>query len=195
MPPVRTLIFDLGQTLIPFSLARLEPRLAGCREPALELCRRFEAGGLTPESFQAEMCGLTGLGAEEFAPWWNAIFEPRWLIPPQRLRALMRRYRTGLLSNTNPLHFAYLEERWPLLGAFDFHVLSHEVGAAKPDARIYQAAEAAAGCAPDEILYLDDVPEFVAAARGRGWQAEVFTGAASLESALGTAAGARGSCR
>ncbi len=190
MPAFRTLIFDLGQTLIPFSLGPLQARLDGCREPALAMFRRFEAGALTSETFQSGLCRLTGLTAAEFAPWWNSIFEPRWLIEPGRLRGLMRRYRTGLLSNTNPLHYAFLVEQQPLLTEFAFHVLSHEVGASKPDARIYQAAETAAGCAPGEILYFDDIPEFVATARRRGWQAEVFTGAESVEQALAARAAA-----
>jgi FMN phosphatase YigB (HAD superfamily) len=184
MAEFRTLIFDLGKTLIPFSLARLEPQLDGCREPALAMARRFEAGELTPESFQAGMWELTGLSAAEFTPWWNSIFEERWLVAPERLRGLMRRFRTGLLSNTNALHYAFLAGQQPLLGEFAFHILSHEVGASKPDPRIYAAAEAAADCAPAEILYFDDIPEFVAAARGRGWQAEVFTGPETVEAAL-----------
>ncbi len=184
MPEICTLIFDLGKTLIPFSLDPLEARLGGCREAALEMVRRFEAGALAPESFQAGMCELTGLSAAAFAPWWNSIFEPRWLVEPARLRRLMRRYRTGLLSNTNALHYAFLAEQQPLLGEFAFRILSHEVGATKPDARIYAAAEAAANCDPAEILYFDDIPEFVAAARRRGWQAEVFAGPETSAAAL-----------
>jgi len=178
------LIFDLGQTLVPFSFERLRPRLEPCRAAATALVRDLETGALDPVRFQAEMSRLAGLEPEAFLPWWNSIFEPRWLVPPALLRRLLQEYRVGLLSNTNALHFAFLEQTFPLLREFAFRIVSHEVGAAKPSARIYAAAEAAAQCPPGDILYFDDIPEYVAAARRRGWRAEVFAGAGELRRQL-----------
>ncbi|MGH9394912.1 MAG: HAD-IA family hydrolase [Terriglobales bacterium] len=184
MAPVQTIIFDLGNTLVPFSLAPLRAAWQHCGPEAAQLCAELESGGCSAPRFRARMGILTGLGAQEFDPWWNAIFEDRWLIPPERIRALGRTHRLGLLSNTNALHFEFLRRTRPLLDEFDFHILSHEVGAIKPEPAIFAAAEAAAGCAPERILYFDDVPEFVAAARRRGWQAVLFTGPGALERAL-----------
>lgn len=171
----RAIIFDLGKTLIPFSLEPLRARLNGA--PPQEIFGRLETGSLAPERFQREMCARTGLAPVEFGPWWNSIFEPRWLVPQTWIETLLGRYRCGVMSNTNALHFAFLKAEHPLLERFDFHILSHEVGACKPEARIYAAAEGAAGCAPEEIMYFDDVAAFVNAARARGWQAHQFTGA------------------
>jgi len=42
----------------------------------------------------------------------------------------------------------WVRGRYPLLGHFDDYVLSYQVGAAKPDARIYQVAVERAACAP-----------------------------------------------
>lgn len=180
--PVKSIIFDLGRTLIPFSLEPLRPQL---NQPEVaELCRRFEAGGLSPAAFHREVCRLTDLPAPAFESWWNAIFQPDWLVPQDYIRGLLSRFRVGLLSNTNAIHFAYLRREHPLLDEFDFHILSHEVGAAKPEPLIYEAAEAGARCAPGEIVYFDDVAEFVAAARRRGWQAHQFTSAATVFAAL-----------
>ncbi|HET9783363.1 MAG TPA: HAD-IA family hydrolase, partial [Terriglobales bacterium] len=149
-----------------------------------ELCRNFEAGRMSAEVFPGEVCRLTAIPAGQFKPWWNAIFEPDWLVPQEYVRGLLSRYRVGLLSNTNAIHFEYLRREHPLLEEFDFHILSHEVGATKPEQLIYDAAEAAADCAREEILYFDDVAEFVAAARRRGWQAHQFTSAATVFDAL-----------
>ncbi|MGH9475103.1 MAG: HAD-IA family hydrolase [Terriglobales bacterium] len=187
MVSIQAIIFDLGQTLIPFSLDRLRPHLDLLPR---EWFHQLETGTLSPQQFQAAICGRARLDPDAFAPWWNSIFEPRWLVPQAWIRTLLGRYRCGLLSNTNALHFAFLSAEQPLLAEFAFHILSHEVGACKPDARIYEAAEAAAGCAPEAILYFDDVPDFVAAARRRGWQATQFTGAevvAQFLPELGTA--------
>lgn len=181
--PVKTIIFDLGRTLIPFSLEPLRPHL---NQPALaELCRSFESGRVAREAFPGEVCRLTRMPAGEFESWWNAIFEPDWLVPQDYVRGLLARYRVGLLSNTNAIHFDYLRRQHPLLEEFDFHILSHEVGASKPEMLIYEAAEAGARCPPEEILYFDDVAEFVAAARRRGWQAHQFTTAATVFDAVG----------
>ncbi|HUX68594.1 MAG TPA: HAD-IA family hydrolase [Terriglobales bacterium] len=183
--PTRTIIFDLGQTLVPFSFERLRPRLEPCRAQASALVSQLETGELDAARFQRELGRLAGLAPEAFLPWWNSIFELRWLVPPELLRELLEQYRVGLLSNTNALHFAFLEQAFPLLGELDFRIVSHQVGAAKPAERIYAAAEAAAGCAPEEILYFDDIAEYVAAARRRGWQAEVFAGADAVRRHLG----------
>jgi len=178
----KTVIFDLGRTLIPFSLDPLRPHI---NQPAVaELCRSFEAGGMSCAAFRADICRLTGMAPERFEPWWNAIFEPQWLVPQDYVRSVLSRFRVGLLSNTNAIHFEYLRRENPLLEEFDFHILSHEVGAPKPGIRIYEAAEAAAGCDPENIVYFDDVAEFVEAARRRGWQAHQFTSATTVYAAL-----------
>src|SRR6185312_4110050 len=179
MPPahqIHTLIFDLGRTLVPFSFDPIEPRLRACREPAQLLFEQCEIGALAPDALRAGICELTGLAAAEFEPWWNSIFGPGWLVPPAWIRKLISTHRVGLLSNTNAVHFEFLARQRPLLREFAFHVLSHEVGSAKPQARIYQAAEALAQCPPEAILYFDDIPEWVEAARRRGWNAVPFTG-------------------
>jgi len=187
MADIQTIVFDLGNTLVPFSLAPLRARWGGCAAEAAELCNRFESGQLRPEQFRRRMGALAGVDAPDFDAWWNAIFEDRWLVEPARIRALAGQYRLGLLSNTNAVHFEFLRRTRPLLGEFDFLILSHEVGAAKPDPAIYAAAEAAARCPPEAILYFDDVPEFVVAARHRGWHAVEFTGAEVVD-ALGASA-------
>ncbi|MGH9473097.1 MAG: HAD family hydrolase [Terriglobales bacterium] len=178
--PIEAIIFDLGNTLVPFSLERLQPWLKPCRSSAESLMQQFELGEVEPGQFKQAMCRLMRMKAADFSPWWNSIFESEWLVPQLWIERLMGRYRVGLMSNTNPLHFAWLERRHPLLGRFAFRILSHEVGAAKPAPLIYQAAEQAAGCRPASILYLDDIAEFVAAARRRGWQAEQFRGATAF---------------
>lgn len=186
--PIQTVIFDIGRTLVPFSFDPIRPQLEPCKAEARDLIDRIEVGSVAPTEFQAAMCALTGVEAASFWAWWNSIFEPepRWLVPPAWLQALGRSRRLGLMSNTNAPHFAHLARMYPQLTAFDFRITSYEAGAEKPSARIYEAAEAQAGCEPEAILYFDDVPEFVAAARKRGWQAEVFTGAGTLASALDT---------
>jgi putative hydrolase of the HAD superfamily len=186
--PIQTVIFDIGRTLVPFSFDPIRPQLESCKAEARALIERIEVGGIAPAEFQAAMCALTGVEATRFPAWWNSIFElePRWLVPPAWLSTLRKSHRLGLMSNTNAPHFDYLAQLYPQLTEFDFRITSYEAGAEKPSPRIYAAAEAQAGCGPEAILYFDDIPEFVAAARQRGWRAEVFTGAEALAQALET---------
>lgn len=181
---VRAIIFDIGKTLVHFDTAPWQERLAPCRAAAVALARRFEVGAIGEAGFRRGMCALTGMSECDFAAWWNSIFAAQWLIAPETLQKLMGRYRSGLLSNTNPLHMRYLRTRFPLLDSFAFQILSYEVGAAKPEDAIFAAAETQADCQAAEILYFDDMPEFVAAACRRGWRGEVFAGAAELPATL-----------
>lgn len=177
---IRTVIFDIGRTLIPFDMTRIESQPAERREALRHLGRQFEVGGIASGEFRRRLRGLTGLAEAEMVDWWCSIFSQSWLIDPALVKRVQQRYRCGLLSNTNALHMEHLRRQYPLLNEFAFQTLSYEVGAAKPAAAIYAAAEAAAQCPPEEIFYLDDVPEFVAAARARGWRAEQ-AGDAALE--------------
>jgi putative hydrolase of the HAD superfamily len=88
------------------------------------------------------------------------------------------------LSNTNPIHFAMVKEAYPLLRHFDDFVLSYEVGAAKPEAKIYQEAIVRAQCNPEECFFTDDVALNIEAARLNGMDAVQFLSAEQLEREL-----------
>lgn len=92
----------------------------------------------------------------------------------------------GILSNTCGPHWEFLLAcRYAVLpGNFSRIVLSHEVGAVKPEPDIYTAAAERAGVAADRIFFTDDIPSHVDAARAAGWQAEVFNSTAGLIDAL-----------
>jgi putative hydrolase of the HAD superfamily len=60
---------------------------------------------------------------------------------------------------------------------FDPVLFSCELGARKPDPAIFGAALARLDCAPADVLFLDDRPANVAAARALGLAAETYTGA------------------
>ncbi len=193
---IRALFFDLGQVIVPFDLNRGYAALAPhCphgpeeirrRIAAAELVRPFEEGRMRPEDFMAGISRLLDLEVDEheFAELWSSIFLPETLVTEQLIAGLARNYRLLLLSNTNVIHYRMIRERYPLMRHFHDRVLSYEVGALKPDDRIYQEALRRAGCAPAECFYTDDVPEFVEAGRRHGMDAVRFESAAQLEREL-----------
>lgn len=72
----------------------------------------------------------------------------------------------------------------PVLRHFRDIVVSGHEKVAKPDPQIYAIAEQRFGMAPEELLFIDDKPENIAAATARGWHGHVFTGAPALEADL-----------
>jgi putative hydrolase of the HAD superfamily len=81
-----------------------------------------------------------------------------------------RSVRTGVLSNTNELHWDRMGE-FPSVGLLENRHASHLIGHAKPGEQIYREFERLTGVAGGEVLFLDDLEENIAAARGVGWTA------------------------
>lgn len=77
---------------------------------------------------------------------------------------------TGILSNSGP-GAREREACWGFESVADDIVYSHEVGLKKPDPAIFALAGHRLGVEPGEVVFLDDVPGHVAAARAGGWRA------------------------
>jgi len=82
--------------------------------------------------------------------------------------SLRPRARTAIISNS--ADGARREEvaRYAFDDVFDPIIYSHEVGIAKPDPAIFTLACSLLDVAPNEMIFVDDVPGHVAAARGLG---------------------------
>ncbi len=195
MTPVRALLVDLGQVLVRFdhglTLRRLE-EVTGMEVEDLRphvfgpLVGEFDLGRLTAEQFFRAVERSAGLPRIPDGIWvaaWRDIFEP----DHSALEALGR-VRRGvprvLVSNTNALHWEGVLRAFDLTGLVDGAVLSFEVGAAKPDRAVFEAALARAGAPPEAVLYGDDRADYVAAAREFGLSAFVVTGPGVFERGL-----------
>jgi glucose-1-phosphatase len=193
---IRTIFFDLGGTIVPFDFNRgyaAMEKVCGLpqaeirrRVNASDLFKRFELGQIEPRHFVDELCGLLGfsISFEKFLDLWGVIFLPYTLIPNSFIENLSQHYRLFSLSNTNALHFPMVLRDYPILGRLNGHVLSYEVGAMKPDPRIYQAAIARAGGRAEECLFIDDLEANVEAGRVAGMDAIHFQNAAALQAEL-----------
>lgn len=72
----------------------------------------------------------------------------------------------------------------PIFDLFTDIVVSGTEKLAKPDPAIYALAEERFALPPQQLFFIDDKPENIAAATARGWQGHVFTDAARLEADL-----------
>ncbi len=193
--PIRCVLFDLGRVLIDFDhlIAARAIAARSTRSPQelfdfffnSPLVMRFEEGALTPEAFFAQIKRQTGIdiGFREFVRIWNGIFfmNDHNKRVYQLAKSLRGRYRVGLLSNVNKLHFEYLRAAFPVFDIFDRIFTSYALGMTKPDPRIYRAALEAMGSAPQETFYVDDRAELIAAASALGLRAFVYTGVEQLK--------------
>jgi HAD superfamily hydrolase (TIGR01509 family) len=132
----------------------------------------YESGRLTREEFYEQARKATGFRGtiEEFGEFFADIFTE---IPPMiELHAGLHRrgVPTYIFSNTNDLAVEHIRRNFPFFRNFDGYIFSYEVGAMKPDAKIYEALEKLVRWRGAEILYLDDRPENVAGGAARGWR-------------------------
>ncbi|NBB26557.1 HAD-IA family hydrolase [Porphyrobacter sp. SLTP] len=72
----------------------------------------------------------------------------------------------------------------PIFDHFADIIVSGVEKIAKPEPRIYEIVEQRSGRAGANLFFTDDNPANIAAAQARGWDAHLFTDAASLEAQL-----------
>lgn len=195
---IRALLVDLGNVLVRFDHGRTLKKLEEVTDvpaPALRphvfgpLEREFDLGRLAPaEFFRAveRSAGLPRVPDEVWIPAWRDIFEPD-SDALQALRRLRPDVRKVLVSNTNVLHWEGVLRVVDLGEVVDDFVLSFEVGAAKPEKALFDAALARAGVRPGEALFCDDQPAYVAAARAHGIEAFAVTAPGLFERGLARA--------
>ncbi len=186
---VRFVYFDLGNVLLRFSVHRICCQLAEIanateaevRESLFDeqKYRQYETGALTTEEYYEQTCANFDPkpSLDDFV---NAISDVFWANDPilPILRKLAKfNVPRGILSNTNPAHWSYVEAAFPRIwDAFDDHrVASFNVKAHKPNRQIYDAAyqeakREIADLKPEEILFIDDMEENVKAAAEFGFQ-------------------------
>lgn len=199
--PIDVILFDLGNVILPFRHFQIAEKLSRFslkkefQDPSrlfseifdLEkgLVNLYETGKLSSEEFFSMLRVRFGLSLsfEDFVPIWNEIFTEN-LEVSAVIRSIRGQKRLGLLSNTNPLHFEYALKRFPVIRLFDGFILSHEVGSKKPALEIFQAAIDWASAPPERILFIDDTPGHVEAARRLGLRALHFTSALDLRRSL-----------
>ena len=85
------------------------------------------------------------------------------------------------LTNFGHEFWAMFRPTQPVFDLFTDIVVSGTEKLAKPDPAIYALAEERFALPPQQLFFIDDKPENIAAATARGWQGHVFTDAGSLE--------------
>ena len=185
---VKVILFDLGGVLL-----RLRDPLATFE---LDLdSAAFARKWLLSPAVRGHECGELDTGEfsvaaiEEFAlPYSPEEFLRRFENWPASLFAgalpildsLIGKYTLALLSNTNPVHWNRKDIVDPLKSRLRHLFLSHETGYLKPDRQAFGHVIERLGCDPATILFLDDNPLNIDAAKKCGMRAMLTVGIGSL---------------
>lgn len=182
LSPPEVVVFDLGKVLVDFDYSLVADRLRArtnlklaeiaARLDQSPLLIEYETGRIdTPEFFRRVQL-LTGYHGtlDEFAVEFGDIFSPLEEMIAWHASLRARGVPTFIFSNTNELAVRHIRSAFPFFHGFDAYVYSHEVGAMKPDAKIYETVEHVTGRRAEAILYIDDRAENIAAGAARGWR-------------------------
>ncbi len=175
-------IFDLGKVLVDFDYSIAERKIAARSSQALKELHAFlgrspllvdyESGRLTRPKFYEAVRDAIGFRGDlaEFSAYFADIFAemPDTIALHAELR--QRGFKTYIFSNTNDLAIEHVRRNFPFFKNFDGYIFSHEVGAMKPDALIYEAMEKMCGRRGADLIYIDDRAENIAAGAARGWR-------------------------
>jgi HAD superfamily hydrolase (TIGR01509 family) len=189
----KILIFDLGDVLVEgFSrvaavltqrlnraVAEVMPALGG--EPLVSLTE----GRLADATYWQQVLDQARwpMAVEALEVLVRAIFSRPVRGMPELLTAL-RAQRLMLLSDQGREWMVYLDATHPFRGLFERRFLSCEMGQMKRQITMFQRVIAELGCAPQDCVFIDDLPWNVARAHMVGIRATPFTSVDALKGFL-----------
>ncbi len=196
---IKAIIFDYGNVISRVDHSVFLKRIASLSSHPPDALRKmassqpellidYESGRITSPEFYRRAAEKYRLNNSEsdFRAAFIDIFER---IQPtiQLIRKLKPHYKIALLSNTNEWHFEAEIKSVEVFPLFDTVTTSFEVGAMKPDEQIYRDALRKLSLPAESCVYIDDIQEYVDAARRIGMNAVQYTNPAELLRSLESA--------
>ena len=180
------IVFDLGNVLIPFDYSKainklnevengLGNRFYDFFKSNYNLHREFEIGKISEKEFINKILSIVDHKIDEktFCKYYADIFSLNEDLI-SLLPTMKKNYKLFLLSNTDSIHKKYGWKKYDFLKYFDKLILSFEVGAVKPEEKIYREVEKASELPSSEHFFIDDIQEYVEGAKNVGWDAVQF---------------------
>jgi len=204
---LQAIIFDIGRVIVRVepkrALAKLAAAAPGATSPKHAAHRMtgdeiwqaiqtdplwpgWQEGRVTPARWHKNLCGRFDLkfSFQAFSDAWSSTIPPKLILPESLFARLAKRCRLVLLSNTDPIHVAHMEANFGFMRHFSARIYSCAVGVSKPCRAIFLKAICAAQAPKKNILFVDDVVEYVVAAKRIGLQAVQFRDRKQLEAEL-----------
>jgi glucose-1-phosphatase len=192
----RAIIFDIGRVLIRVNVSlatsglsqdvTLSPEDIWSALQKDPLWIDWQEGRVSPRDWHLHLERRLGgkLSFEQFVQVWNRALDPQPIQDDAFLQKLSKRYRLAVLSNTDPLHVAHMENTYQFLGYFTVRIYSCRVAASKPNPIIYKEALRACKVRSQEAIYIDDVGAYAEAAERLGMKGIIFKSPEQLQTEL-----------
>jgi len=175
---VKDIVFDVGRVLIDF---RYDALFQFFYERGVHFksvhdfaektdLKAYECGRISNDDFINNLAKLFNqpLDLSLLMNQWTEIFEPITEMLDFALD-LKKTHRIFFLSNTSALHWEYLLSEYKLKEIATDLLASFQVGAMKPERKIFKEAERRFGLLPGETLFIDDIEENALGAVSCGW--------------------------
>lgn len=184
---IKTIIFDLGKVIVDYDHSKIIRRIAERsnygedeikeRIFSTSLVYGYDTGKISSQEFFEEVKREfdVRMDFEEFTDVWTCTFDLKPILSEEFIESLSKKYRLIVLSDTNELHFEFIEKNFPIMRFFDDYVLSYKCGFAKPQSEIFRIAIEKAECKAEECLFTDDREVNIQSAADTGINAFVFT--------------------
>lgn len=131
----------------------------------------FQSGKLNEQDFMEVIRGNIEIAVteEQIRTAWNAMLLDYPINRIEKLQSLKKQYHLYLLSNTNIIHCQSFAGRVPgvedISELFDAVYYSHEIGLSKPSEESFLYVLEANNLNPNQVLFLDDLPENIDSAK------------------------------
>ncbi|MEH6390031.1 MAG: HAD family phosphatase [Sulfitobacter sp.] len=180
-------VFDIGNVLIEWQPERFFDSVIGAdRRQAMFAAVDLHAMNDRVDS--GEHFTDTIYATADSTPEWRdeiRLWHDRWIEMASPVIHHSVRLMKALQSNNIPVFsltnfgiqsYDLAARHYPFLREFDRDFISGHLRMIKPDPEIFAAVEQQTGLSPDALLFTDDRPDNIAAARVRGWQTHLFEG-------------------
>jgi len=192
---VKVIIFDLGGVIVEVDYQRFLKEMSQATNIAVSeliqlsadgIMKNFSTGFITGAQFHELICKKLGqaLSLEAMKQLWLFVLGKQKDDVVQIITSLQKNYSLALLSNTDPWHFEFCRQQFPILKNFKHVFLSYEEHVLKPDPQFYQIATSKMNMRPTDCLFIDDLLENIQSARNVGFHAIHFQNAQQLQQEL-----------
>ncbi|MDR1227060.1 MAG: HAD family phosphatase [Prevotellaceae bacterium] len=185
--PVKNIIFDLGgvlldidyqasvQAFVELGFTDFSSTFSQAKQTTL--FDAFETGSISAAEFRAELRKLAPYEITDIQidNAWNAMLGSYRLSSLSKVLELGKNYRVFLLSNTNEIHYPYIDSLPPqgsghasLSEFFEKDYYSHLIHACKPNADAFQRVLQENNLLAGETLFIDDTSRHIEGAKKVG---------------------------
>ncbi|MBI4403708.1 MAG: HAD family phosphatase [Deltaproteobacteria bacterium] len=181
--PIKAVVLDLGEVVVRLNFEKVLTAIGRAKDHSVEQAARLignresydqlERGLMDAKTFIGQFSRQHSMSETQFLELWHTVIVGTVDGIEPVLEEISRKLPLYALTNSNPIHMDYLTGSSPWLRYFIRVFTSFELGARKPEKDIFLSLVRILELSPQNILFIDDIPENVAAASGLGFRAHL----------------------